>query len=341
MKKILFITGSQNQTNQMHQIAMQLMDEYDCWFSQIFPNYLFEKLVLKTSLMDKMVISEPFRLKAEKYMADNGLKCDYMAMRNKYDLVVFSTDVIVPFKLRDTKTIWVQEGMTDSNTIRTWIVKLLGLPRYMCMDTSLNGSSDICDIYCAASEGYKEQFAAIGTDPAKITVTGIPNFDHVKELLHNDFPLRDYVLVTTSDIRECYRRDDRIDFLHRCVSIAAGRPVIFKLHPNENKERAMREIRDVVGADTPIYTDGNPNHMIANCEELITQYSTLVYVGIILGKKVHSYFDLNELYRKVPIQNDGSSAKNIADICRGYIEYHGTGKEYLAQSFKTADSLAA
>jgi hypothetical protein len=62
--------------------------------------------------------------------------------------------------------------------------------------------------------------------------------------------------------------------------------------------------------------------MIANCCELITQYSTVVYVGLALGKKVHSYFDLDELKRLAPIQNGGTSAANIAKICRGILQPH-------------------
>jgi hypothetical protein len=31
-------------------------------------------------------------------------------------------------------------------------------------------------------------------------------------------------------------------FIHRCVEIADGRPLIFKLHPLENTRRAIREI---------------------------------------------------------------------------------------------------
>ena len=99
------------------------------------------------------------------------------------------------------------------------------------------------------------------------------------------------------------------------TEIAAGRPMIFKLHPNENFERATREIREVVG-DVPIYTDGNIDHMIANCEALICQYSTVVYVGIVLGKEVHSYFDEDMLQRLTPLQNGGQSGRNIAQVCR-------------------------
>ena len=45
-KKILFIIGSPNQTRQMHQISSFLKDDYDCWFSQFYPDYGFEKMWL-------------------------------------------------------------------------------------------------------------------------------------------------------------------------------------------------------------------------------------------------------------------------------------------------------
>ena len=91
--------------------------------------------------------------------------------------------------------------------------------------------------------------------------------------------------------------------------------MIFKLHPNEKFDRAIREIREVVG-DAPIYTDGNTDHMIANCDALICQYSTVVYTGIALGKEVHSYFDLEMLKQLAPMQNGGVSGQNIARVCR-------------------------
>jgi hypothetical protein len=71
----------------------------------------------------------------------------------------------------------------------------------------------------------------------------------------------------------------------------------------------------VVG-EVPIYTDGNTDHMIANCEALICQYSTVVYTGIALNKEVHSYFDLEMLKRLAPMQNGGVSGQNIARLCR-------------------------
>jgi hypothetical protein len=170
-----------------------------------------------------------------------------------------------------------------------------------------------------------------GTDANKIVVTGIPNYDNLNTYLYNDFPHKDYVLVATSDIRETFRKDDRKKFLKQTVEIAAGRQLIFKLHPNEEKDRAIAEIKSITPPDTLIYTDGNTNHMIANCCELITQYSTVVYVGIVLGKKVHSYFDVDELKKLTPIQNNGGSAEIIAEICRNFISYKGSGTSFLKQ----------
>ena len=71
--------------------------------------------------------------------------------------------------------------------------------------------------------------------------------------------------------------------------------------------------------------------MIANCVELITQYSTVVYVGLALGKPVHSYFDVDDLRRKLPWQNGGTSARRIAAICRGFSRFAGSGPAFLRQ----------
>jgi hypothetical protein len=60
--------------------------------------------------------------------------------------------------------------------------------------------------------------------------------------------------------------------------------------------------------------------MIANCDVLITQYSTVVYIGLALGKEVYSYFDIEMLKELVPIQNGATSGKNIARVCRRLLQ---------------------
>src|SRR5471030_658804 len=123
-------------------------------------------------------------------------------------------------------------------------------------------------------------------------------------------------MVATTDMRETFRIENRPAFIRKAVEIADGRKLLFKLHPNEKFERAEAEIRKHSPAGTLIYRTGNTNHMIANCSELITQYSTVVYIGLALGKKVHSYFDIDKLKKLAPVQNGGMSAYNIAQICR-------------------------
>jgi len=329
-KKILFLVGAPNQTTQMHQVATNL-PEYDCFFSQLYSNNVLVKAAVKVGLLNATILAGRFRNMATAYLEEKNLRNDYASLvyGNRYDMAVFCSDLIVTKKLRALKTVWVQEGMTDPLTNAGKIVRRLKLPGYLAGNTALNGGSNICDIYCAASQGYKEQFTAFGTDSSKIFVTGIPNYDNVKEFLNNSFPYHNYVLAATSDIRETYNKDDREKFIGECVKIAAGRQLIFKLHPNEQKERAIAEIRKYAPADVLIYADGNTSHMVANCDELVTQYSTVVYTGIALGKKVHSYFDIEKLKKLTPLQNNGRSAKVIAEICKSYIEFKGNGQEFL------------
>ena len=324
----------------MHQISSFLKDDYDCWFTQFYPDYNFEKWVLKKGLLEDSIMSGHFKAKADKYLAEHGLQVDYMGERNKYEMSVFCTDLIVPRKLRKTKKVWVQEGMTDQVTLWSKIVHASRIiPRYFAMGTSLNGASNKCDIYCVGSQAYKNHFTKMGTDLDKIAVTGVINFDNIQQYKNNDFPHHDYVMVATSDIRECFGKEDRFAFLEDCVKIAAGRKMLFKLHPNEQVARAVSEIKAVAPEGSLIYTDGNANHMVANCEELITQFSTLSYVGIVLDKKVRSFFDVNELRRLTPEQNGATSAKKIATLCRGYLEFNGSGKEFLKQCKSSSNAV--
>jgi hypothetical protein len=327
-KKILFLTGSINQTIQMHSISKFLL-HFDCYFSQFFSENFFITKAIELGVLDTTIMGNPLRKKSEAYIDKHQLPNDYMAKLNAYDLVVFCSDMLFPKKFLNTKTIWVQEGMIDPYTILSAFIQKTGIPRYWSFGTSLNGTSNLCDIYCAASEGYKKYFVKKGTDENKIFVTGIPNYDHLIQHIENDFEHHGYVMVATTDMRETYRYENRPKFLQKCVEIAAGRRLLFKMHPNEKKDRAIREIKENCPENTLIYTEGPTNDMIANCEELITQYSTVVYTGIALGKKVHSFFERDDLLEKMPIQNGGESAQRIAKICEMYLDFTGPKEAFL------------
>jgi hypothetical protein len=126
------------------------------------------------------------------------------------------------------------------------------------------------------------------------------------------------VLACTSALRETYRGEDREAFIRRVVEIAGRRQLIFKLHPSENIKRATREIR-LYAPGAMVFATGNAEEMIANCDVLITRFSSTAFVGLALGKETYSDFDMDELRRLMPVQN-GSAAFNIANVCRRFLE---------------------
>ena len=311
-KKILFICGSLNQTTMMYKISQELT-EYDQYFSPYYGDG-FLKLLLKAGLINYTVLGGKFRIQTEKFLAERNLKLDYEGVQNDYDYVFTCSDLYIPKNIKKKKIVLVQEGMTDPEKLNYYIVRYLGLPRYLA-STSMSGLSHAYSLFCVASEGYKDFFIKKGCNPDKLVVTGIPNFDNCKESLNNNFPHKNYVLVCTSDARETISYENRKKTILDAVKIADGKQLIFKLHPNEKAKRAVAEINKYAPGAL-VFESGNTNEMIANCDVLITRYSTVVYVGLALGKEVYSFFDINALKRLTPMQNGGNSHKNIAEAFR-------------------------
>jgi len=268
--------------------------------------------------MEFTIIGDKLASKCRTYLQNNILPIDYQGKNRPYDLVVTCTDVFLQKNIRHNKIVLVQEGITDAETIFFRLVKRFRfLPRWLA-GTSATGLSDAYRAFCVASEGYRDFFIRKGARPEKIIVTGIPNFDNCKRYCNNDFPHRHYVLVCTSPLREIFQGEDREAFLRKAVEIAGSRQIIFKLHPNENAQRAIREIhRHKPGA--LVFTTGSAEEMIANCDVLITRFSSTAFVGIALGKETYSDFDMDQLRQLMPVQNN-SAAFNIANVCRRFLE---------------------
>lgn len=328
-KKALFICGSINQTTMMHEISKH-MNGFESFFTPYYDDgfigYLAEK-----GFLDFTILGNKLRRKTEEYLINNSLNIDAENSNDNYDVVFTCSDLIIPKNIENSKIILVQEGMTDPENLMFYLVKYLGFPRYLA-STSATGLSNKYELFFVASEGYKNLFIKKGVSSNKIIVTGIPNFDNIKQFCNNDFPHHNYVLVATSDIRETFRFENRKKFLKNVLKLADGRKIIFKLHPNENFERAIKEIKTCV-SDALIYIDGNINHMIANCDVLITQYSTVVYIGLALHKEVHSFFDVYKLQELTPIQNGGISGKRIAEKTIDHLNqeycFHKSSNFYL------------
>lgn len=301
-----------NQTTQMHKISLELA-EHDCFFTTYYGNRFLE-FAKKLRLTEASVLGYKRSACSQAYLDNNGLQSDYRGRKGAYDLVLSCSDQVIQANLRGTPMVVVQEGMTDPEGVlyRFWW-KHRWFPRYIA-GTSTSGLSNEYTLFCVASEGYRQHFVERGADPDRLVVTGIPNFDNCREYYDNDFPLSRYVLCCTSDCRETAMPEDRKATILNAVRIAKGRQLIFKLHPNERVERATREInRYAPGA--LVYSTGHTEQMIANCDVLITRYSSVVYIGLALGKEVHSDMDVTRLRALTPIQN-ASAAREIADHCR-------------------------
>jgi len=329
-KKILFICGSINQTTQMHQIARAL-PEYENWFTPYYADG-FEKMFIHAGLAEMTVMGNKLVQRCLAYLHQHNLPIDNRGIKHDYELVVTCSDLIVQQNIRHKKIILVQEGMTDPENLVFHLVKTLPfLPRWIA-GTSTNGLSQAYQKFCVASEGYRDLFIRKGVNPEKIIVTGIPNFDHCTQYYSNEFPHKNFVLVCTSDIRETLRYENRKKFIEDSLKIANGRKLIFKLHPNENVARATQEINQWA-SEAEVYHSGSAEHMIANCETLITRFSSTVYVGLALDKEVYSDYPLEVLKKLTPIQNEGSSASNIAKIVRIEIENGLLPKAYPKLKF--------
>lgn len=323
--KVLFICGSRNHTTQMHAISRAL-PEVDAWFTPYYVDgYL--RLLRWLRLIEITVAGYQHTRRCLDYLAENRLRVDYAGAQGDYDLVLTPCDLIMPRNLHDVPVVHVQEGMMDPLNRWSWLWRRLPfLPRWPG-STALTGLSGRYDRFCVASEGFRRQYVARGVRAERMVVTGIPNFDDCERYRQNRFPGHGYVLVCTSDIRETYEHDDRRGFLRWCREIAAGRQLVFKLHPNEKVARAVREIQEECPG-AAVFTTGSAEEMTANSAALIVQRSSVALVGLALGKEVHSsYFDVEELRRLLPIQNGATSAGAIAEVCRSVMRGEGLRPE--------------
>jgi hypothetical protein len=315
-KKILYICGSLNQTTQMHKISLEL-PEYESWFTPYYADG-FLKFLTRIGILDFTIMGGVFKKRTLAYLKKHNLNIDYEGKLNQYDLVFTCQDLIVPKNIRYSKIILVQEGMVDPETLWSKLVRKLHLPRWAA-STSMTGQSDLYDIFCVASEGFKELFINKGLKAEKLRVTGIPNFDNCAEFFDNDFPHKNFVLVATSDMRETLKYENRKKLIQKALQIANGKKLIFKLHPNENVKKRTAEIKKYA-PEALVYYGIPIEPMIANCDILVTRYSSVIFIASALGKKVYSDIDEDTIRKLTPIQNGGTSAKNIAEEARKLIE---------------------
>lgn len=313
--RVLFICGSRNQTTQLHKVAREMPD-----FHQRFTPYFVTgayELIRQWGGLSFTIAGGHWREECLAYLRANNLPIDVRGEGYEYDLVVTCQDLFVPELLKAKRAVLVQEGMVDP--VNAWfhlVRRVKWLPRWLA-STSATGLSDCYDKFCVASNGFRDLFVRRGVRPEKMVVTGLPNFSQCDAFLDNSFPHRGYALVCTSDSRETFKLHNRRAFLRHARHLADGRQVIVKLHPNERFNRAIGEVQDTIPGAL-VFTTGSAEEMVANCDLLITEWSSTALVGLALNKEVHSMFKLEELRRLVPMQTP-DSASNIAEVCRSLV----------------------
>ena len=155
--------------------------------------------------------------------------------------------------------------------------RLRWLPRWLA-GTALTGQSGLFDRFCVASQGYKDFFVEHGIEARKIGRHGHPELRRLPAIHGQHLPpprLRARVHLRRARDAEA-RRPRRASFDARST-LANGRRVIFKLHPNEGPARAD-EIR-ALAPGALVYASGSAEEMIANADVVITQWSSTAFVG--------------------------------------------------------------
>lgn len=310
--KVLFIGGSLNQTTMMHKIAKQL-PECVAYFTPYYasgPLWVMTKL----KLLEFTIMGGTFKRKTLEYIKEHNLKLDYEGKNDDYDLVFTCQDLIVPRQIKKFKTILVQEGMTDPPDWRYHVTRFLGLGRW-CASTSMTGLSHMYDYFCVASEGFRELFIDRGVNPNKIRVTGIPNFDDFEKMRNLEFEHKNFVLVATSDVRETTKYENRKKFLLKAKEIAGNKKLIVKLHPNELVKKRTVEVKKYL-PDALVYHGVSIDPMLANCDALVTRFSSTIFPALALGKEVFSNIQIEDIKKLTPLQNGGTSANAIAEVAK-------------------------
>lgn len=310
--KVLFIGGSLNQTTMMHKISKHL-PECDAYFT---PYYASGPLWLMTKLkmLEFTIMGGTFKRRTLDYIKEHNLKLDYEGKNDDYDLVFTCQDLIVPRQIKKFKTILVQEGMVDPPDWRYHVTRFLGLGRW-CASTSMTGLSHQYDIFCVASEGFKDLFIHRGVNAQKIRITGIPNFDDFEKMRTLEFEHKNFVLIATSDVRETTKYENRKKFLLKAKALAGDKKIIVKLHPNEIVKKRTAEVKKYL-PDALVYHGVSIDPMIANCDILVTRFSSTIFPALALGKGVYSNIEIEDIKKLTPVQNGGTSAKVIAEVAR-------------------------
>src|SRR5262245_57376478 len=96
--RALFICGSINQTTQLHQIAQEL-PVVEAHYTPYYCDVVLE-IMRRLGMLNFTILGHPWRRDCMGYLERHALPVDLNGAKGPYDLVVTSSDVIVPLNIR-------------------------------------------------------------------------------------------------------------------------------------------------------------------------------------------------------------------------------------------------
>jgi len=282
-KRIFFICGSMNQTTQMHQVSKHLPD-YEHSFSPYYCHG-FDEILRRLGLIEFTIAGNKVVGRCRTYLQNHGLFIDYQERIRPTTWWLPARMYISRRTSETTGSYWFKRdyrpGIHNVSSRQTPPV-----PSTVDGGYGDDRSQRRIPGFLCRKRGIPRFLHPKRRAPEKIVVTGIPN-SMTAAILHQRFSLQALRAGLHVTLRELFRREDREAFIRRAVEIAGGRQLIFKLHPIENVERATREIiAHAPGA--MVFATGSAEEMIANCDVLITRFSSTAFVGVALGKETYS-----------------------------------------------------
>jgi hypothetical protein len=120
-RRILFVGGSLNQTTMVHKVAAELA-EHERVFTPYYADGLLRWAAEREWLGFTILGGRP-RATSEAFLREQGAAIDPRGAGGRWDLVVTTSDLVVPRNLRGLPMVLVQEGMTDPEDWRYRLVR--------------------------------------------------------------------------------------------------------------------------------------------------------------------------------------------------------------------------
>lgn len=316
---ILFLPGTEIHFKQMSEIANSLSD-IDIYFAPFFADGKLE-LLRKTHIFDfifrKTPLGNSSHRKIKKIILESGFKTDEKAKKRDYDLVVVPSDIYLPSKIIKSKIVLIQEGGLYPDNFILSLVKIGIAPRFFA-NTAALGLSDKYEFFCVASEEYRKFFIERGIKSEKLRVTGISYYDNFEK--YRVYPKKipklpkKYVLACMSPSWESLGLEwDSLISKARRKAKELKIPLVVKVHPREERY----QIRRLRKQNILVYQKPTAEYFAASAKYAFVQSSTSIYSLIHFGIPTESTkLDIEKCKKLMAWQNNGTSAKNIAAVCR-------------------------